>query len=114
MDCFFETEERRKEHVRTLAKRFLSMTHLKQEVKTLMKKDRKYYEALFADYPDLVTVVQFRQMLNGVGDKFARKLIQEKRVIAFFIKPYYYVPKSSVIRYVLRTDYAKRKLKVRV
>lgn len=79
-----------------------------------MKKDKKYYEALFADYPDLVTVVQFREMLNGIGDSFARKLIREKRVFAIFIKPHYYIPKSSVIQYVLSTDYAKRNLKARV
>lgn len=79
-----------------------------------MKKNKEYYENLFAHYPDLVTVVQFRQMLNGIGDNFARKLIREKRVIAFCIKPYYYIPKSSIIRYVLSTDYAKRNLKAKV
>lgn len=45
-----------------------------------MKKNKEYYENLFAHYPDLVTVVQFRQMLNGIGDNFARKLIREKRL----------------------------------
>ena len=79
-----------------------------------MKKDRKYYEHLFSDYPDIVTVVQFRQMLNGIGDTFARKLIRENRVAAFFVKPYYYIPKFSVIDYVLSEDYQQRNLKVRV
>lgn len=79
-----------------------------------MQKNYEYYEKKFADYPDLVTVVQFRQMLNGIGDTFARKLIREKRVKAFYVSPYYYIPKKSVIEYVLSEDYAQRHLSVRV
>ena len=79
-----------------------------------MKKDYQYYEKLFSQYPDLVTVLQFRKMLNGIGDTFARRLIREKKVKAFYIKPYYYIPKCSVIEYVLSEDYAERNLKVRV
>ena len=55
-----------------------------------MKKNRKYYKELFKQYPDLVTVLQFREMLGGVCDSFARSLIQQKYVKSFFIKPYYY------------------------
>lgn len=79
-----------------------------------MKKDRAYYAGLFSNYPDLVTVLQFREMLNGIGDSFARKLIREKKVKAFFVKPSYLVVKSSIIDYILSTDYLKRNLKVRV
>ena len=31
-------------------------------------KNRKYYENLFADYPSVVTLTQFRGMLGGIGD----------------------------------------------
>ena len=79
-----------------------------------MKKNRKYYKELFKHYPDSVTVLQFREMLGGVCDSFARSLIQQKYVKSFFIKPYYYIPKCSVIDYVLSKDYASRHLKVRV
>ena len=79
-----------------------------------MKKGKKYYEKLFKEYPDLVSVLQFREMLGGVSDTFARKLIRENRVQKFFIRPYYYIPKSSVIEYVLSEDYKKRNLKVRI
>ena len=79
-----------------------------------MKKDKQYYQKLFRRYPDLVTVLQFREMLGGIGDCFARRIIQEQRVESFYIKPHYFVPKCSVIDYVLSEDYAERNLKVRV
>ena len=79
-----------------------------------MAKSRNYYKKLFKQYPDLVTVLQFREMLGGVGDCFARKLIQQNKVQHLFIKPNYLIPKSSVIDYVLSDDYAARNLKVRV
>lgn len=79
-----------------------------------MKKNRRYYERLFKPYPDLVTVLQFREMLGGVGDCFARRLIRDGQVRHFYIKPHYLIPKSSIIDYVLSEDYACRKLKVRV
>lgn len=75
---------------------------------------RKYYEIKFADYPDLVDTLTFRKMLGGVGDCFARKLISEKRVVALFIKPHYWITKKSIIRYLLSNDYSERRLKVRV
>lgn len=79
-----------------------------------MKKGRTYYKRLYKSYPDLVTVLQFREMLGGIGDCFARKLIRENKVVHFYIKPYYYIPKESVIDYVMSEDYAQRRLNVRV
>lgn len=79
-----------------------------------MKRSKKYYATLFKKYPDLVTILQFREMLGGIGDTFARKLVREEYVTAFYIKPFYYISKSSIIDYVLSEDYAKRNLKVRV
>ena len=79
-----------------------------------MKRNKTYYRKLFKNYPDLVTVLQFREMLGGIGDTFARRLIREGKVKHFFIKPYYYIPKSSVIEYLLSDDYAERRLKARV
>ena len=79
-----------------------------------MKDLRKKYKRQFKQYPDLVTVLMFREMLGGIGDSFARRLIREKKVKAFFIKPHYWIPKESVIDYVLSEDYAGRKLKVRI
>lgn len=43
-------------------------------------RSKKYYRKIFRAYPDMVTLLQFREMLSGVSDNFARKLIHEKHV----------------------------------
>ena len=74
-----------------------------------MKDIRNKYRRQFKQYPDLVSVSMFREMLGGIGDSF-----REQKVKAIFIKPHYWIPKESVIDYVLSEDYASRKLRVRV
>ena len=43
-------------------------------------RSKKYYRKIFRAYPDMVTLLQLREMLSGVSDNFARKLIHEKHV----------------------------------
>ena len=55
-----------------------------------MKKNRDYYNDLFKDYPDLVTLEQFREMLGAVGNSTARVLSDhymafKKRLKLFYL-----------------------------
>lgn len=79
-------------------------------------KDRKYYRARFQKYPDVVTVIQFREMLGGIGDKTARKIINENHIKHYYIRTTFYIPKECVIDYLLSTHYAiyRNKLKAKV
>lgn len=79
-------------------------------------KDKKYYKELFKDYPDLVTLQQFKAMLGGIGECTARKLMQQNRVKHFYIRNTYMIPKDYVIEYVLSEHYAeyKNSLKVQI
>ena len=79
-----------------------------------MLRIRKYYENKFREYPDMVDLLTFRQMLGGISDSFARLLIHENRVQHIFVKPHYWISKRSIIDYLLSDDYATRRLKVRV
>ena len=79
-----------------------------------MLRIRKYYENKFREYPDMVDLLTFRQMLGGISDSFARLLIHENRVQHVFVKPHYWISKRSIIDYLLSEDYATRRLKVRV
>lgn len=45
-------------------------------------KDKKYYEKLFEEYPQEVTLNQFRKMLNGLSENTARKLIKDGKIQA--------------------------------
>jgi uncharacterized protein (UPF0218 family) len=79
-------------------------------------KNRSHYDELYADYPDVVTFAEFRQMLGGIGDTTARKLMRAGIVHHFYIRDTYLIPKASVIDYVLSEHYAgyKYTLKVQV
>ena len=46
-------------------------------------KNRPYYEKLFEAYPDVVTLSEFREMLGGIGDTTARKLMRGNHVQHF-------------------------------
>lgn len=68
---------------------------------------RKYYEAYWSQYDDVVTLNEFRKMLGGLGEVQARRLLQNKTVKSFKIRGEYHIPKQCVIDYVLSTHYAK-------
>ena len=70
---------------------------------------RKYYEQLFCRYPNVVTLLEFRAMLGGIGDGTARKLMRENHVKHYYIRNTYYIPKAWVIDYVLSKHYAQYK-----
>ena len=68
-------------------------------------KSRSHYDELYADYPDVVTLPEFRLMLGGIGDTTARKLMRTGAVHHFYIRDTYMIPKTSVIDYVLSKQY---------
>lgn len=66
---------------------------------------RSDYERHFKDYPDVVDLIQFREMLGGLSDSVARRLVQEHAVENFVIDSTYYIPKIRVIDYVMSRHY---------
>lgn len=72
-----------------------------------------FYESYFTSYPDVVTLDQFRQMLGGLGDNQARKLMRQNHVKHFYIRGTYLIPKSNVIDYILGPHYAQYRLKLK-
>ena len=76
--------------------------------------NRLYYEKLFEHYPDVVTLQEFREMLGGIGDATARKLMRGNHIQHFLIRNTYFIPKVSVISYVMSKHYAQYKNKLTV
>lgn len=72
-------------------------------------RDKEYYRERFKQYPDVVTLEQFRKMLGGIADSTARKLMRENRVKHFYIRTTYMIPKVCVIEYVLDEHYEEYK-----
>ncbi len=58
-----------------------------------MIKNEKYYEKLFEDYPDVVNIKTFREMLGGISEQSARRLMRENRVKHYFVSLTYMIPK---------------------
>jgi hypothetical protein len=76
--------------------------------------DKQYYTNLFIDYPDVVDLQQFREMLGGIADSTARKLMRENRVRHYNIRNKYLIPKAWVIEYVLSKHYVSYKQNLKV
>lgn len=68
---------------------------------------------LYKDYPDVVNLQQFREMLGGIGDGMARKLMQGDYVEHFVINGVYMIPKKCVIDYVMSRHYQMLNIKLK-
>jgi len=77
-------------------------------------RDKQYYQERFKGYPDVVTLQQFKEMLGGIADSTARKLMRENRVKHFYIRTTYMIPKEYVIEYVLGEHYEEYKYSLKV
>lgn len=60
------------------------------------------YTLLFSEYPDVVGIVQLCEMLGGICQKTAYRLLATKKIQPFKIGNVYKIPKINVIKYVLQ------------
>ncbi|MDD7341233.1 MAG: hypothetical protein SOT64_05030 [Candidatus Faecousia sp.] len=71
---------------------------------------REHYEKLFADYPDLVRIQEFRTMLGGVTEATALKILEQGRIKFYFIRRRHLIPKVCVIDYLMGIDYSSQEV----
>ena len=57
--------------------------------------------AIFKEYPDVVDIVQMREMLGNIGINLAYQLLKQKKIPAKKIGREYKILKSSIIAYVM-------------
>lgn len=76
-------------------------------------KSRKHYEKLFDPYPDVVTLPEFCNMLGGIGRQHSPKTYTANKVKHFYIRCTYFIPKESVIDYVMSYDYLEYSKKLK-
>ena len=74
---------------------------------------RQDYERVFRTFPDVVTIMELRVMLGGIGDTYARKLLRSNLVEHFYIRGTYYIPKAKVIDYLLSPHYLQTRTRFR-
>ena len=58
------------------------------------------YSVMFTQYPDVVNISQLCEMLGGISEKTAYKLIREGKIGAFLIGKAYRIPKINVIDFL--------------
>lgn len=61
------------------------------------------YELMFTEYPDLVDVVQLKDML-AIGKTLAYRLVREKTIPSLKVGREYKIPKRNVIAYLTKND----------
>ncbi len=71
---------------------------------------REHYEKLFADYPDLVRIQEFRTMLGGVTEATALKILEQGRIKFYFIRRRHLIPKVCVIDYLMGIDHSSQEV----
>ncbi len=61
-----------------------------------------YYSFLFEQYPNVVKVKTLKRMLPQIGKNKTYKLLQDKEIYSKRIGKEYYIPKISVIEYLIK------------
>ena len=62
----------------------------------------EYYNILFKEYPDVVKVKTLKEMLPKIGKNKLYKLLKNKEIYSKRIGKEYYIPKISVIEYLIK------------
>lgn len=63
--------------------------------------NKEYYSELSKDYPDVVRVYQLKEMLPKTGKNKIYKLLKDKKIHSKRIGRDYYIPKVSIINYLM-------------
>ena len=58
------------------------------------------YKLLFAEYPDVVNVEQMCEMLGGICDKTAYRLLKSGEIKSFIVGRHYRIPKLNILEYL--------------
>ena len=64
---------------------------------------KETYDMMFTSYPDLVNIVQLKEML-GICVTLAYRLVKNNTIPAFKIGREYKIPKRNIISYLTRQN----------
>lgn len=62
------------------------------------------YKLLFTEYPDIVNVEQMCEMLGGICDKTAYRLLKSGEIKSFIVGRHYRIPKLNILEYLELID----------
>ena len=67
------------------------------------------YKLLFTEYPDVVNVEQMCEMLGGICDKTAYRLLKSGEIKSFIVGRHYRIPKLNILEYLELIDKSNAK-----
>ncbi len=62
------------------------------------------YNLLFTKYPDVVNVQQMCEMLGGICNKTAYRLLKSGEIKSFIVGRHYRIPKLNILEYLELID----------
>ena len=62
------------------------------------------YKLLLTKYPDVVNVQQMCEMLGGICDKTAYRLLKSGEIKSFIVGRHYRIPKLNILEYLELID----------
>lgn len=62
------------------------------------------FKLLFTEYPDVVNVEQMCEMLGGICDKTAYRLLKSGEIKSFIVGRHYRIPKLNILEYLELID----------
>ena len=62
------------------------------------------YKLLLTEYPDVVNVEQMCEMLGGICDKTAYRLLKSGEIKSFIVGRHYRIPKLNILEYLELID----------
>ena len=68
-----------------------------------MENIKENYELMFTEYPDIVNIVQLKEML-GIGSNLAYKLVRDKTIPSLKVGREYKIPKRNTICYSMNQN----------
>ena len=63
--------------------------------------NKNYYGNLYKEYPDVVKVKELKEMLPKIGKNKIYDLLKNKKIYSKKIGRDYYIPKVSIIKYLM-------------
>ncbi len=63
-------------------------------------KSQEAYKLVFTNYPDVVSVEQMCEMLGGISEKTAYRLLKEGTIKSFIVGRRYRIPKICIFEYL--------------
>lgn len=64
---------------------------------------KENYQMMFTSYPDVVNIIQLKEML-GIGITLAYRLVKQNTIKAMKIGREYKIPKANIIAYLTKQN----------